>query len=189
MVKAALLAIATLVATPTISYACINGVEWTTQDDVRMVKRAETQFEQGQYSRALKTMRWLKPSDKRLRTRIADLKAIIEIRVHDERTDLAKSVAHIESRDDAAAHKDIKLYAWRAEAYLAIGKRDEAKAILDDLHARDLMPDAHGYLALAKLTTGTTRLEMWKACRTRATVKDMCELPTAVTSARNAPTK
>ena len=41
-------------------------------------------------------------------------------------------------------------------------------------------------MAIGKMTAA---LEMWKACRTRATVKDMCELPTAVTSARNAPTK
>jgi len=133
--------------------------------------------------------RYLHPGDKRLRTRIADLKAIIEIRVHDPRKDLSKSIAHIEARDDAADHKDIKLYAWRAEAYVAIDKRDEAKAILDDLHARDLMPDAYGYLALAKLTTGATRLEMWKACRTRAADKDMCELPKEVVSARKAPVK
>lgn len=189
MVKAALVALACLIATPAISYACLNGVEWTVDDDIRMVKRAEKQFEAGQYGRALKTVRWLRPGDKRLRTRIADLKAIIAIRVHDPKQDLSNSVAHIEARDDAAGHKDIKLYAWRAEAYVAVGRRDEAKAILDDLHARDLMPDAYGYLALAKLTSGTTRLEMWKACRTRAKDKDMCELPKEVVSARKAPTK
>jgi pentatricopeptide repeat protein len=189
MVKAALLAIATLVATPAISYACLNGTEWTTEDDVRMVQRAEKQFEDGRYGAALKTMKWLRPAKKQLRTRIADLKAIIEIRVHDARADLSKSVAHIEKRDADAEQKDIKLYAWRAEAYLAVGRRDEAKKILDDLHSRDLVPDAYGYLALAKLTTGTVRLDMWKACRTRAKDKDMCELPATEVSARKAPTK
>lgn len=183
MVKAALLALVCLVATPTISYACLNGVQWTVDDDIRMVKRAEKQFENGQYGAALKTVQWLHPRGAALRTRIKDLKAMIEIRVHDERTDLTKSIAHIEARDDEAGHKDIKLYAWRAEALLAAGKRDEAKAILDDLHARDLMPDAYGYLALAKLTTGATRLEMWKACRTRAKDKDLCELPKEVKAA------
>lgn len=187
MVKAAVLALATLVVTPAISYACLNGTTWTTEDDIRIVRRAEKQFEDGRFGAALATMKRLSPSSKQLRTRIADLRAIIEIRVHDPRADLAKSVAHLERRDDATDHKDIKLYAWRAEAYVAVGRRDEAKRILDDLHARDLMPDAYGYLALAKLTSGSTRLEMWKACRTRAKDKDMCELPKEVVSARKAP--
>jgi len=191
MVKAALLALAAMVATPSVTDACINGTEWTVNDDIRMVKKSERHLENGQYELALRTLKYLRPADKRLQARMADIRAIIAIRMHDGKADLSKWVAQIETRDDAAKQKDIKFRAWRAEAYVAVGKRDEAKLILDDLHARDLVPDAYGYLALAKVTSGPTRLEMWKACRTRAKDKSMCELPSEVASARarKAPTR
>jgi hypothetical protein len=182
MVKAvlALAAVVTL-AIPATSHACANGVAWTVDDDVRLVRRAETQFEDGRFASALKTLRGLRFSGGRLRERALDITAMSRIRMGDV-AGYKESIERLEARDAAAEHKDIKLYAWRAEAYVAINKREQAKAILDDLLARDLIPDAYGYLALAKLTSGSTRLEMWKQCRTRAKDKDICELPKEVVS-------
>lgn len=186
MVKAALFALVAVVATPAVSYACLNEVQQTLDDMIRLVKRAETQFNRGEFKRADNTLRHLATFDRKLSSRIQDLRAIIAVRTN-AKAELDGALAYLEKRDETLGNKSMKHRAWRAEAYLAVGKRDEAKAILDDLHTRDLMPDAYGYLALAKLSSGTTRLEMWKACRTRAKDKAMCELPAETVS--KAPTK
>ena len=185
MLKALLLAVAAAVATPTIADACGNGVEWTVNDYVRVVMKAEKQVEEGSYGKAKRTLRMSFPAQ--LQPRVKDLNAIIALRTTRDTKALEAArdrfKARMESKDKA---NDLRFKAWFAEAQLALGAKDEARALLVELKEQDLMPDAWAYLALAKLSTGTDRYELYKACRTRAKNKDICELPAEIKSTAQA---
>lgn len=179
MLKALLLAVAAALATPTIADACLNGTEWTTNDYVRVVMKAEKQVEEGNYAFAKRTLRIGFPAV--LQPRVKDLKAIIALRTTRDTKALESArdrfKLRMESKEKA---NDLRYKAWFAEAQLALGAKDEARTLLVELKEKDLMPDAWAYLALAKLSTGTERYELYKACRTRAKNKEICELPAEV---------
>jgi hypothetical protein len=187
MLKAMLLVAVALAIRPARATACGNEVEWTTNDYVGVLVKAEKFLEKGNYIRARKTVGRIQFPTKALAARAADVHAVVKLRLHSAKGDIEAAMAHFKARTESKSHaKDVRFRAWLAEAYVATGNKEGALAILVDLEQRDLMPDAHAYLALAKLRSGPERLAAWKACRTRATNKDMCELPTAITTqARN----
>lgn len=183
MLKAMLLVAVAIVLGPQTADACDNAVEWTTNDYVRVVVKAEKFLDQGQFGRAKKTLGRMKFPTAGLEQRAADVRAVIKLRMPIAKTDLAAATAHFKARSESkTGAKDVRFRAWLAEGLLATGDKDAALAILVDLEQRDLMPDAYAYLALAKLKTGPERLAAWKACRTRATNKELCELPSAITT-------
>jgi hypothetical protein len=183
MLKVMLLVAVAVGLRPSTADACENGVEWTTNDYVRVVVKAEKYLEHGQYRRAKKTLGRMTFPTAALAERAADVRAVIKLRMPSAKNDLASATAHFKARTESkTGAKDVRFRAWLAEAYVAAGDKDAALPILVDLEQRDLMPDAYAYLALAKLKTGTERLAAWKACRIRATDKDLCELPTAITT-------
>jgi predicted Zn-dependent protease len=174
MVKTLLFALAAAVAVPTVADACMNGVEWTTDDYVRVVMKAEKQVEAGDFVRAKRSLRMRFPAQ--LADRVADLNAIITLRTTQEAKQLEGARARFKKRMDAKP-TELRFKAWYAETQLALGAKDEARTILAELKERDLLPDAYAVHALAKLSSGTERYELYKACRARAKNKDMCELP------------
>jgi hypothetical protein len=177
---AAAVAACLVVASPA-AEACLNEVRWTTDDYVRVLVRAEKQLDAGSYARARKTLGAVAFPTAALRQRAQNIRAIVSLRIGDKKLDKDALVAHFKARTEAKeTQKDVRNRAWLAEAYIAAGKPDEARPILVDLHTRDLMPDAYAYHALAKLSSGAERYEYYKACRTRAQNKDLCELPARV---------
>lgn len=185
MLKTLLFALVAAVATPTIADACLNGTEWTTNDYVRVVVKAEKQVEDGNFGTAKRTLGRMQFPTAALQERVKDLKAIIALRTTTEVKAIEgardRFKLRMESKDKA---KDLRFKAWFAEAQLALGAKDEARALLTELKEKDLMPDAYAYVALAKLSTGELRYELYKACRTRATNKAMCELPAEKAASR-----
>jgi hypothetical protein len=174
-------AVAACIVVPSLpAEACENGVSWTTDDYVGVLVSVERLIESGQYTRAKRKLgseSWY-PTPA-LKRRAKNLQMILALRMGNSKLGKDAVVAHFKARtEDKATAKDVRNQAWLAEAYLAAGKPDEARPILVDLHTRDLMPDAHGYHALAVLSTGTERYDYYKACRTRAANKNICELPT-----------
>jgi hypothetical protein len=116
-----------------------------------------------------------------LRDRVKNIRAVLALRMRDAKHDKDALIAHFKARVEAkGTEKDVRYRAWLAEAYVAAGKTDEARPILADLHARDLMPDAYAYYTFATLSSGTERYEYYKACRTRTENKNLCDLPTEV---------
>ena len=183
MLKVTLLVALAVTFAPSVADACENGVEWTTNDYVRVLVKAEKFLEQGQYGRAKKTLGRMQFPTEALQVRAADVRAVIKLRIPSAKNDLESATAHFKARTESkTGAKDVRFRAWLAEAHVAAGNKEAALEILVDLEQRDLMPDAHAYLALAKLKTGPERLAAWKACRTRAKNKNLCELPTAVTT-------
>jgi thioredoxin-like negative regulator of GroEL len=110
-----------------------------------------------------------------LRERADDVKTVIDLRSNKNLEAVTKK---LKERSDAKS-KDVRFRAWYAEALLATGAKDEARTILAELQTNDLMPDAYAIQALAVLSSGEERYELWKQCRARAKNKDICELPDA----------
>lgn len=178
MLKTLLFALTAAIATPTIADACHNAVEWTTNDYARVVMKAEKQVEEGNFGTAKRTLGRMRFPTAALQERVKDLKAIIALRTTKETKDLESARERFKARmASKEKSSDLRFKAWFAEAQLALGAKDEARVVLVELEEKDLMPDAYAYLALAKLSSGTERYELYKACRTRAKNKEMCELP------------
>lgn len=179
---------ACLVVTSPAAEACNNAVQWTTNDYVRVLVQAETELDAGQYADVRQTLGAIQFPTEALRDREMNILAILSLRSGDPKLDEHTLVSHFKARTEAKqTRKDVRNRAWLAEAYIAAGKPDEARPILVDLHKRDLMPDAYAYHALAKISSGTERYEYYKACRTRAENKDICELPAQVKQTRVQP--
>jgi hypothetical protein len=172
---------ACLVVSSPAAEACDNAVQLTTDDYIRVLVRAEKQLEAGQYASARRTLGTIRFPTAALREREMNILAIVSLRSGDPKLDGDTLVSHFKARTEAKeTRKDVRNRAWLAEAYIAAGKPDEARLIFVDLHKRDLMPDAYAYHALAKISSGTERYEYYKACRTRAQNKGICELPAQV---------
>ena len=170
-------AIAAALVAPSIAQACMNGVEWTTNDYVRVLVKAEKALEDGRFGDAKRAMRMNFPSS--LGDRAADIRAVIALRTNDTKG-LEAAAARFKAK--AEKSKDVRFKAWLAETQLALGQKDEARTALVALKEQDLMPDAYAFRALAVLSSGSERYELYKACRTRAKNKDICELPSAKAS-------
>jgi thioredoxin-like negative regulator of GroEL len=176
-----------LVVTSPAAEACDNAVravravQWKTNEYDFVLVHAEKQLDAGQYAHAWRTLIGITFPTAALREREMNIIAILLLRSGNPPLDADTLVSHFKARTEAKkTQKDVRNRAWLAEAYILAGKPDEARTILVDLHKRDLMPDAYAYHALAKLSSGTERDEYYKACRTRAENKDLCELPAKV---------
>lgn len=169
-------AAAAMLAQPRPADACHNAVQWTVDDYVRVVVKAERHLESGQFGAAKKTLGKMRFPTAGLQERADDVRAVIALRMG-EKKGLEAAAKRFATRSEKVGAKDVRFRAWLAEALLATGKKDEARPILVELKEKDLMPDAYAYLALAKLSSGTERFELWKQCRNRAKNKEICELP------------
>ena len=161
--------------------ACGNKVELTTNDYVKLVAKAEKLLERSQYTSALRTLRHRRMPTAVLQTRADDVRAVASLRTARVKAAFDVAATYFEARSKSKPD-DVRFRAWLAEAYVGLGKTDAARAILAELHEKDLVPDGHAYLALAKLSTGTARYEFWKACRARVKDKRACELPAEVST-------
>lgn len=168
---------AALVA-PSIAQACMNEVERTVNDYIKILAKAEKDVAEGYFADARTALRRNR-FPKQLQDRAADLKAVLAIRTNVKK-ELEGAAARF--KEKAASSKDVRFKAWHAEAQIALGQNDDARATLVALKEADLMPDAFAIRALAVISTGPERYELYKACRTRAKNKDICELPKAKTS-------
>jgi hypothetical protein len=183
MLRTLLLAAAATLACPSIADACGNAVELTVDDYAHMVARAEKQLDAGQFGKAKRTIGRARMPTPALQQRAEDVRAVVKLRLAKNAKELEASAKYFRARTESkTGAKDIRFRAWLGEALVELGKADEARPLLVELHERDLVPDAHAYLALAKLSKGVDRYNFWKACRTRATNKDICELPDVATT-------
>ena len=186
MIKLTVAAVAaSLVVPAAAAHACMHAIRVTTVDYVRVVVRAEKQLESGSYGDATRTIGNRSFPTPALRERAKNVRAILALRAHDRKAKPTALVKHFKAATEAkATQSDVRYRAWLAEALVAAGNGDEARPILADLHARDLMPDAYAFAALAKLSSGTERYEYYNECLTRAANKNVCELPAKTVQAR-----
>ncbi len=184
MLRTLLFVAAVMLVRPTLADACLNGVEIQTVDHAKLVARAEKQLEAGQFASAKKSIGKGKMPTAALQQRAEDVRAVLLLRMSSKQKDLETAAQYFKTRmESKTGATDVRFKAWLGEAQLALGNKDDARTLLVALHEQDLMPDAYGYLALAKLSTGTERYNFWKACRTRSKDKDLCELPSEAKTA------
>ncbi len=179
MLRAAI-AFAVLAATATPAWPCLNGTLMEGDHAVRTLAQIESLLETGQYSQAREllgtddSVHWM---DKRLLGRVNDAQMVLALRTAPRRA--AKPAVEYFAKRSKAQPKNLRYQAWLAEAYATLNKREQALAILVDLHDRDLMPDGFAYVTLAKLSDGVKVDEWLDVCRTRAKVKSICVIPSA----------
>ena len=183
MLRTLLFVAAALLARPSLADACGNGVEIETVDHAALVARAEKQLEAGQFAKAKKALGGHRMPTAALQQRADDISAVVKLRISKKPADLEAAAKYFKARSESkSGASDVRFRAWLGEALLALGKKDDARKLLVALHEQDLVPDAFAYRALAQLSSGTERYNFWKACRTRAKNKEMCELPAEVAS-------
>lgn len=186
MLRAAI-AFAVLAATATPAWPCLNGTIMEGDHAVRTLAEIEGLIDTGQYGQASSllgsdgSVHWM---DERLSGRISDARMVIALRTAPRR--VAKDAVDYFAKRSKAQPKNLRYQAWLAEAYATLNKREQALAILTDLHQRDLMPDGFAYVTLAKLSDGVHVDEWLDVCKKRAKAKSICVIPTA---ARAAPAK
>ena len=186
MLRAAI-AFAVLAAAATPAWPCLNGTILEGDNAVRTIAQIEGLLDAGQYGQAREllgtddSVHWL---DERVTGRVRDAEMVLALRTAPRR--VAKHAVEYFAARSKSQPKNLRYQAWLAEAYATLNKREQALAILSDLHKRDLMPDGFAYVTLAKLSDGVHVDEWLDVCRTRAKVKSICVIPTA---ARPAPAR
>ena len=184
MLRTLLVVAAVMLARPSLAEACGNEVELTVNDYAKMVARAEKQLEAGQFAKAKRSIGHVRMPTAALQQRADDVRAVLLLRISTKPKDLETAAQRFKTRSEAKPD-DVRFRAWLAEAQLALGNKEDAPKLLAELHEKDLIPDAYGYLALAKLSTGAERYNFWKACRTRSKDKNLCELPAEKAAAKS----
>jgi len=172
------LIVAAVIAAPTAAYPCMNEVMLEGNEAVKRLAKVEKLLEGGLYRKARNALDGYAFVDPRHQQRAEDYSALIVLRVDAPRRKVAWLAGHFEQRVKANK-KDLRARAWLAEAYAIGGKPEAAREILLDLRTRDLMPDAHAYLTLARISNGSDRETALAECQKRAKVKAMCTVPAA----------
>ena len=166
---------------PTPAQACLNGTIMEGDEAVKALAQAESLIDAGAYGKAYEILgsrdgtHWL--VDDRLHVRVNDARMVVALRTSPRQ--VAKGAIEYFNARSKAQPKNLRYRAWLAEAYATLNKREQALAILNDLHKRDLMPDGFGYVTLAKISPNA-EVDGWlEVCRQRSKNKSICEIRTA----------
>jgi len=176
MLRAAI-AVAVLAATATPAWPCLNGTIMEGDAAVKAIGQIEGYLDAGQYGRAREALDDVHWMDTYTESRANDAAMVLALRTAPKRA--ARTAVDYFAGRSKAAPRNLRYKAWLAEAYATLNKREEALAILTDLHKRDLMPDGFAYLTLAKLSNGAD-VDTWlETCRARAKTKSICTIQMA----------
>ena len=180
--KTCLMILGLMMALPSAGVACVNGVRVDTDMVVKAIAKAEGQLAMGKYAAVVHTLNEALPrgvqstSSSPRYPAVAKARALAAIAIVRSGDTLAlrrKPVPRSLGAKSAKAAKHNNLpwalgeligyakaaknspvaVAWRAEAQLAGGIIDPAFQALEGLAKADLMPDAYGWLTLAKIRT------------------------------------
>lgn len=172
-------ALAAVLMIPAVAWPCGNATYLQGDRAVAQVNKADKLLAAGKPEKALELVDWRYEYEGKLQ----------------ERADLIAMVARLRvgriTPEDAAEWFEARLkdnpeqpyvVARLAEAYAAMPKKTErARKLLEDLHARDLMPDGEAYATLAALRDGAGdaegRDDALASCRKVAKRKAVCKLP------------
>jgi hypothetical protein len=160
-----------------ITLLCANETYLRTNLILQEVQEAERLVEAGNYKEARSLLDHASiPGSGGVKNRVDDLYAVIALRTSKKKTkDTAWVLPHFASRQKEFK-TDPRYQAWLAEAQLAQGSSIEALRLINELRDKDLMPDAHAYVVLAKLSISKQRASALDACKTRAQQKSICRV-------------
>ncbi len=176
--------------------ACINPIQLTTFDAVRRIKAVEWLVERDQFWLAdmmipvgryggglgyIELTDGPKPShvehiEDEFDVHLVDAQLLIDMRWRGAERDVSRAKQWFSER--AERHQLPRFKAWLAEAYIRGDQAAAGLVILRDLEKRDLMPDAHAYAMLARVTDGAEQRSALARCQARAAAKSVC--PTTI---------
>ena len=107
---------------------------------------------------------------------LVDAQHLIDMRWRGNEPDISHAKHWFAER--AERRKLPRFKAWLAEAYIRGDQAAAGLVILRDLEKRDLMPDAHAYAMLARVTEGAEQRSAIAKCQARAAAKSVC--PTTI---------
>lgn len=179
--KSCMIILGLMLALPGAGVACVNGVRVDTDHVVKAIAKAEGQLTAGKHEAAVRTLdaalpkgvlstaahpRYPAVAKARALAAIAVVRSGDTIQLKRQPLARARGLKSARPRQQhmAWALRELIEYAqtaknspvavsWRAEAQIAGGIIDPAFQALTGLAKADLMPDAHGWLALAKIRT------------------------------------
>ncbi|HEY4175215.1 MAG TPA: hypothetical protein VGM90_00215 [Kofleriaceae bacterium] len=164
-----------VLAVPSLAFPCDNAVSRETSENIKLLTDTERMIAKEDLVSAAKLLKKVhKNEDSRTEAKRQDLTNIVTMRQHGE-LDVAAVVVFFQKRVKQES-QNWQYKALLGEALFEAGKTDDAKKVLLEVHGKDVMPDAHGYLALAKMSNGDERAEFLKACAKRTKSKTLCVL-------------
>jgi predicted Zn-dependent protease len=165
------LSLAVLVAAPAIAWACMNPITLAGDAAVKRVKQAEKLLEREKYKEAAAKVSPYEYefTDEALQRRAMLVYAVASVRRGMNRTD---ELADLRTADPDST----VIQARYAEALARFGDPEQASELIEDLVARDLVPDAHGWVTVAQVRTGEGRDEALAKCRAIAKKKSICRV-------------
>lgn len=149
------LAVAVAVGTPAAAFACGNAVMLRGDKAVREVKRAEARLKAGKIDSDLLSYTSLhRFRDEGLRLRAARIEWTAQLRVArlrpaTEHRKLADELVEYIDDERSARPDDPVAQALHAELLVLRGDLDEARTLIEDLAARDVVPDAPAWVVAA----------------------------------------
>lgn len=181
------LASTAFVTAPTIAAACGNAMFVDGDDGVKQVTEAERLLTLGKLSRAQDKVdpHRYRFDDAGVQKRARIVWATVAFRLGNQSAEswqIKNGIASLERELKTDKDSPVLIarlaegYAYRAES------REKALTMLEDLAARDLMPDAFGYRTLAQLRAAAGNSEAANAalevCKTMTKRSDVCTLTT-----------
>lgn len=193
----AVLTVSTLLLTlPAVGSACINEVQIETNQAVRIVAKADKALQRGKYKRAARlAVRVLDRTSVKVERRARMILALAVIRSGGSvgykegkrlpalygDAGLKDAARQLQRGIDKHGFDEPRWQAGLAEAKAARGDAKGALVILEDLAARDLLPDAHSFAVLARLRAAkgdvAGRDAAAERCRALGGKKAMCAVP------------
>jgi len=152
MFKHLLLSITLLMSAPAIALACMNAMYVDGDDAVQQILRAEKLLAQGKNKQAMRLVGWKYRFglDQQEKARVIRVSAQFRLQTTDDHV-LSRGIETLTNM--LITDKDNPLLLARlAEGWAFDAKtRSKAKDILEDLAARDLMPDGFAFATLSQL--------------------------------------
>jgi hypothetical protein len=173
------LSLAVLVATPVIAWACGNPILLAGDEAVKRVKQAEKLLEREKYKEAASKVApySYEFTDPALQKRATLVYAVASLRQGHDRTDELEDL-HAQDADSPVIQARYAESLWRfAEKD---DQRKKAGELIEDLVARDLVPDAYGWVTAAtvraKAGDEAGRDDALAKCRAIAKKKSICRV-------------
>lgn len=181
------LASTVIVTAPTIAAACGNAMFVDGDDAVKQVTEAERLLNIGKLKKAQDKVNphTYRFDEEGVQKRANIVWASAVFRLDNQTAEswqVKNAIATLENAQESDKDNPV-LIARLAEGYaFGADSRDKALLTLEDLAARDLMPDAFGYRTLAQLRAGAGNTEAANAalevCKTMTKRTDVCTLAT-----------
>ena len=177
------LVVAASVVAPSDAWPCLNAVQLAGNKAVREIKRSEEALRTGNYRGLIHYLRDHELADERLQARAELVQATARMRSLKDKSYVTQAIRMLrDQREDRP--DDPILQARLAEALVRDASEasvTEARTLIEDLVARDVVPDAVGWVIAATVRDGAGRDAALERCK--KVIKKFAKVPCRVIAA------